>query len=314
LAQAAAPKSLVAEWQRIASTIDGTVGASMLDLQTGNRVSLHGADCFPLASVCKLPLAMNILSLVEERKLTLDDEIEVLPSDIIPWTSPIGARWPAQRRFSLRELTGVMLTASDNTAVQALYRIGGGAPAMAARFRQWRIDGIRIDRSEGRAFLDAGGAENLPLEEKWTVAIYDSIDRLAPAARLAAMRRFIADPRDTGTPDATVDLLVRAYRGELLSKSATGLLFNWMRASTPGAHRLKGLLQPGTVVAHKTGTADTVQGLNGATNDAGIIEIADGRRLAIAVYVKGSTASLAAREGVIAQIARAAFDRTQIAR
>ena len=71
----------------------------------------------------------------------------------------------------------------------------------------------------------------------------------------------------------------------------------------------KGLLPGGTVVAHKTGTATTVMGLNGATNDAGVVTLPNGAgQLAIAIYVRGSTRDQATRESVIARMAKAAFD------
>ena len=63
------------------------------------------------------------------------------------------------------------------------------------------------------------------------------------------------------------------------------------------------------MVAHKTGTTGTVLDFNGSTNDAGVILLpGGGGQLAIAVYVKGSTRNQAARELVIARIAKAAFD------
>jgi hypothetical protein len=49
--------------------------------------------------------------------------------------------------------------------------------------------------------------------------------------------------------------------------------------------------------------------LNGSTNDVGVITLPKGAgQLALAVYVKGSSRDLAAREMVIARIAKAAFD------
>jgi beta-lactamase class A len=45
------------------------------------------------------------------------------------------------------------------------------------------------------------------------------------------------------------------------------------------------------------------------TNDIGIVTLPDGRHLAIAVFVKDSTAAVGPREATIAKIARAAWDR-----
>jgi beta-lactamase class A len=81
-----------------------------------------------------------------------------------------------------------------------------------------------------------------------------------------------------------------------------------MANSTPGAKRLKGLLPAGTRVAHKTGTDGTVNGMTRATNDIGIITLPGGRHLAIAVFIKDSTADETTREGTIARIAKAVFD------
>jgi beta-lactamase class A len=61
--------SLSDEWSRIAKSTNGVVGAAALHLTTGQRVSLNGDERFPLASVCKLPIAMNILALVDDGKL-----------------------------------------------------------------------------------------------------------------------------------------------------------------------------------------------------------------------------------------------------
>jgi len=61
-------------------------------------------------------------------------------------------------------------------------------------------------------------------------------------------------------------------------------------------------------VAHKAGTSDADNGLAHATNDIGLISLPGGRKLAIAVFITGSTAGDAPREVVIAPIARAAYD------
>jgi hypothetical protein len=68
------------------------------------------------------------------------------------------------------------------------------------------------------------------------------------------MQQFLADPRDSATPEGTIHLLVRASRGELLSLGSTNYLFEVMEATRTGKGRLKGVLPPNTPVAHKTPT------------------------------------------------------------
>jgi len=80
-----------------------------------------------------------------------------------------------------------------------------------------------------------------------------------------------------------------------------------MTESKPGAKRLKGLPE-GTVVAHKTGTSGTENGITAATNDIGIVTLPSGKHLAIAVFVSDSPADDSIREGVIARAAKLVFD------
>jgi beta-lactamase class A len=72
--------------------------------------------------------------------------------------------------------------------------------------------------------------------------------------------------------------------------------------------RLKGNLPESVRVFHKTGTSGVHNGLAPATNDIGLVELPDGKRLAIAVFVTDSRADEATRERVIAEIGRAAYD------
>jgi beta-lactamase class A len=311
---AAAGRDLAEEWRRIAASTDGTVGAAVLEIGSldkgsGQLVSLNGEERFPLASVCKLPIAMNILGMVDEGKLDLHQEIEVLPRDVWAGVSDIEKRWPAERRFVLNEMLELMAARSDNTAVETLFRIGGEGPAMAARFREWKIEGVRVDRSERQCSLDRNGVERYPPPAEWTDATVNAlIAKTTEAMRYRATQHFLMDPRDTGTPNGTVRLLARAFRGEVLSKPSTARLIEIMKATTTGPGRLKGLLPAGTVVAHKTGSSGTVKGLTAATNDSGVIFLPNGGRLAVSVYVKASTRNEAARDRVIARMARAAFD------
>jgi len=302
--------TLIEQWRRIALDTDGVVGAAALHIESGQTISLHGSDRFPLASVCKLPIALNILAMVDEGKLSLNSDIQIPIEDVVPGVSNIAEQWPKQKHFPLDELLELMVAQSDNTAVQTLFRMGGGGTGMAARFRQWQIDGIRVDRSERRCALDAAGVQSIPPVSQWTPGMFEELTaRITPHERIAAMRRFLADPRDTAMPNGSVQLLQKAFRGELLSAGLTTRLIEILTATTTGSARIKGLLPAGTAVAHKTGTTSTVSGLNGATNDVGVIMLPKSAgRLIVAVYVKGSTREQTATERVIARIAKSAFD------
>ncbi len=303
-------KSLTDEWRRIASATDGIVGAAALHLKSGRCLSLNGQERFPLASVCKLPIAIRLLMMVDDGHLQLERNVEVLPRDVWPcWDGDLASLWPGERRFKLLELIELMVAQSDNTAVQTLFRVGGEASAMAASFTRWQVTGIRVDRYEGECALQAHGVMNYPPVDQWTPGIVTRLIAKIPLqTQYLGMQKFLNDPRDTGTPNGTVNLLGRLFQGELLSAQSTAQLKTILEKTATGKERLKGLLPPGTIVAHKTGTMGTIKGLNGGTNDVGVIMLpGDAGELAIAVYIKGSTRDQRTRNRIIAQIARAAY-------
>ena len=307
--RAAEERKLYEEWRRIAKTTDGTMGVAALYLPSGELVSLNGDERFPLASVCKIPIAMNILALVDEGKLALDQQIEVLPRDVWAGVSEIEKRWPAERRFRLDEMIDLMVSKSDNTVVETLFRIGGGEQAIAKRLSHWNIEGVRVDRSERQCARDRNGVVRYPPADEWTDRLLENLmDKTPLAKRYRATLRYLADPRDTGTPNGTVRLLSRRFQGEMLSKLSTTRLIESLKATTTFPTRLKGLLPPGTVVAHKTGSTGAVNGLAAATNDSGVIFLQDTTQLAVSVYVKASTRTDSERDLVIARLARAAFE------
>jgi beta-lactamase class A len=67
----------------VSRATDAVVGVCAVHIETGRVVSLRGAQAFPTASAFKLPLAIQILSLVDEGKLSLD-KMSLTPTDLHP--------------------------------------------------------------------------------------------------------------------------------------------------------------------------------------------------------------------------------------
>src|SRR6267378_432493 len=102
--------------------------------------------------------------------------------------------------------------------------------------------------------------------------------------------------RNWATPKGALALLAALQSKRGLSRDSQALLLKLMTEAIPGAKRLKGQLPAGTVVAHKTGTGGTRDGITSATNDIGIITLPNGTHLAVAVFVSDSSADEATRE------------------
>lgn len=290
----------------LAPIAGGTVGVSALHIETGRQVTFNGDERFPMASVYKVPIAVQLLHRVDLGEVQLDQLIPIQPSDLRAGASLFteNFRQPGVA-VSVHNLLDLMLIISDNTASDLLLKLAGGPEAVTDYLRTLGFPDIRVDRPEARLFADAVGITNLPPEEKWSPQLFDQLSAAVSAeVRQQAQKKFVTDPRDTATPQAITTLLSRLYRQEILKPKSNEVLLDAMQRCQTGAARLKGLLPIGTQIAHKTGTSN-----GGITNDAGIITLPNqAGHVAISVLIKGSSKDDPERERAIAEISRAVYD------
>ncbi len=258
--------------EQISQAARGRVGVTATVLETGESVTLNGNQQFPMQSVYKFPIAMAVLAQVDRGKLKLDQKIRVEASDVLQGSRILDEKSQGME-FSLAELLKYMVSESDNTASDVLLKQVGEPRIVTEYLRGLGVNDIVVANTEKELAQD-------------TAVQY----------------------RNYATPDAAVVLLRAFHEGKGLSKSSQALLLQLMTETTTGPKRIKGLLLEGTVVAHKTGTSSTVNGVTAATNDVGLVTLPNGRHMAIAVFVSDSGANNAIREEVIAKVAKAAWD------
>ena len=299
------------EIQRIAAACNGTVGVGALHFESNTRLAFNAADPFPMASTYKVPIAAQLLTRVDAGDVKLKTMIDVAPSDLSPGGGIISAHfYQPGIALSVLNLLETTLTISDNTASDRSLDLAGGQQMVNAFLKKAGIEGIRIDRDTKFIIADWLGIADLPPQDEWSLPRFKEREKdLTPESKKDSSARFLADRRDTATPHAMLSLLEKIYRKELLKEESTTLLLDIMARCQTGKARLKGMLPPETIVAHKTGTLPQV-----AINDVGIIALPDGAgHIAIAVFVKSTENAdtfIEDKEGeaVIAQIARAAYD------
>lgn len=299
---------LVDEIARIAKAAEGTVGVSLLHLESGESVSFNGEQRFPLASTYKIPIAAYALHLVETGKLGLSMMIELEASERVV-SSVINTAFPHPGvALSLGNLLEVMLTESDNTATDLVLARVGGPAQVTAWLRDNEIHELRVDRSTAELLRDYAGVGPPEPGESYS----DQFERLVSDGRLDVFSqdgssdsyiRFVRDPRDQGTPDEMTGLLGMLWRRELLTDQSVNWLEGAMRRCRTGTERIPARLPLGTEVAHKSGT------ITGTVNDVGLIKLPSGKgHVLLSIYIKHGTDSRASLESAIADIARAAYD------
>ena len=252
----------------------GTLGVGIELLETRERVVV-GTHRHPMQSVYKLPIAMAVLDLVDRGTLRLDQMIDIPTSMYVTpgQLSPIRDDHPNGARLSLSEILRLNTSVSDGTACDVLLKLIGGPEKATAYFR-------RIGVTE----------------------------MVAATNELEIGRDPRAQYRSWATPAGALSLLRVVYEGRVLSDTSQALLMRFITETTTGPKRLRGELPAGTVVAHKTGSSGTRNGVAAATNDIGNITLPNGQHLAVAVFVTDSRADAATRDRVIARVARAAWE------
>ncbi len=261
---------------RIVSTIDGKVGVAVMHIENRDTLSINGKSHFPMQSVFKFPLAMAVLKQIDQGKLSLNQKIHIDKKDLHPnFWSPLRDKYPnGNTDIPLSELLRYTVSESDNSGCDLLFRLLGGPRKVEKTIHNLGVKEIAIVATEE------------DMHKEWNVQYTNWCE-----------------------PIAMTHLLDILNSGKALSKTSNDFLIKLMTETTIGAHRIKGLLPEGTIVAHKTGLSDTnSKGVTAATNDVGIITLPNGNHIAIVVFVSDTKANLNIREGIIAQISKAVWD------
>src|SRR6266404_268528 len=114
----------------------GEMGVAAVHIESGRRITMKTSERFPMASTYKLPIAIHLLTLVDEGKEQLEHIIKIEPRDIRPGGVPLTDKFKfGESSVSVRDLLEMMLTVSDNTASDLILRLAGGPQAVTARMR-----------------------------------------------------------------------------------------------------------------------------------------------------------------------------------
>ena len=258
---------------------DAVIGVAAINVTSGRRFSVRGRERFPMGSVYKLPIALTVLHLADQGRISLRQERTIEPKDFAPGWSPLRDQANGQPvTLTVAELLRHMVSISDNTASDALLRLAGGPRVVSTRMAELGVGGIRVDRSETQIAADLAKPEG--------------------------KENYAIDIRDTATPEDMAALLFAFWRGrDGLSDASHALLLKWMTDSPTGTNRIRAGVPAGSVVIHKTGT------MPGTTNDAAIVTAADGTNaVVIVIFSKAANAKDEDCERDLAAIAERVYE------
>lgn len=299
---------------------DGELGVHVRNLDTGVRLGWRDEEYWYLASLVKVPVAIELMSRVERGEMTLDERLTLTRRDYVDGAG--STNWAAPgNALPLRQLLESMLVVSDNTASDMLMRhlglerinerahrltpSGGLGPITTlVDVRRHAYANLHPDAFglSGMDFIElrkrSGGSERLA----WLLRRLDLTSQELQASSIdEAFRRYYATDLNSGRLDAFGDLLEELARGRALGPLATAELLAVMVQTSSGERRLKAGLGRDIRLAHKTGTQHRL------ACDAGIATQGQGddtRRVVIVACVRGGL-DLARNEQMLAAVGRA---------
>ncbi|WP_155265232.1 serine hydrolase [Sphingomonas segetis] len=305
-----APRHLANRIDELGRGFSGRVGIAVKSIDDGWETGWRDNDLYPQQSVSKLWVSITALDAADRGRIDLDDKVTLTRSDLTLFHQPIAAEVLDDGSYTttLGDLMKRAITTSDNTANDRLMRAVGGASAVRAMIARKGLGSIRFANGERDMQSRIAG---LTWRQSYAVGgkFFEARDKLPIKKRSAAFQRYIADPYDGAAPSAIVDALASLKRGELLSRASTERLLDIMGHTRTGPNRLKGGLQPGWTLSHKTGTGQELGGVQAGYNDIGILTAPDGRSYAVAVMIKKTSTPLRVRMTLMNNVVEAVIEQ-----
>ncbi len=306
-----APQYIRDRVNELGRSFDGRVGIAVRSIDDGWTVGWHADELYPQQSVSKLWVSITALDAVDKGRVNLDDRVTLTRDDLTLFHQPIASLiLGGGYTTTLSDLMFKAITTSDNTANDKLMRSVGGAQAVRDMIGTKHLGAIRFYNGERALQSKIAG---LIWSPSYSVgnAFYEARDALPLRLRQAAFNRYVDDPYDGAAPSAIVHALARLKRGELLSPASTQRLLYIMSNTKTGANRLKGGLEPGWVLNHKTGTGQVLGSQQAGYNDIGILTGPDGRSYSVAVMIKLTSVPLPVRMTLMNNVVRAVITQNE---
>lgn len=306
IVQPPAPTGLVSMLDSLMRNFSGVAGVAVTSIDEGWTAQINGERKMPQQSVSKLWVAMTILDLRDQGRLTLDDPVTLTAADFTLFHQPIAALVAKNGSYTttVGELLKRALQMSDNTCNDKLLRLAGGPSAVRDFIARKELGAIRFGPGERDLQSLTAGLTWKPEYSRGN-AFALARARLAPAVRLTAFETYVADPIDGAAPVAISRALAKLKKGELLSPSSTAWLIETMDGAKTGRARVHGAVPPGWIYGHKTGTGQDLGGRTAGFNDVGILTAPDGKSYALAVMIGDTPRPIRERQLLMQAVATA---------
>ena len=113
-------QSLERDIEKAAAEVNGVMAVEVIDLTTGDEISINADEVMPTASSIKIAVLAELLKQAEEGRLKLTGLYTVRAQDLVPDSDIMLGLTPEVTRLTLRDLATMMVAVSDNSATNVL--------------------------------------------------------------------------------------------------------------------------------------------------------------------------------------------------
>jgi beta-lactamase class A len=203
----------------IEKAIKGRLGVTVIDTDSGRRLSHRGDERFALLSTFKALAAACVLARVDHGEEKLDRRVMYTRADVLSY-APV-AKLHVKDGMTMAEICDAAVGVSDNTAGNLQLASFGGPAGLTKWLRSIGDNVTRLDRTE------------------------PTLNEAKPG-----------DLRDTTTPNAVAETLRKLLVGDALKSASRQQLIDWLIAGKTGDARLRAGLPKDWRIGDKTGTND----------------------------------------------------------
>ncbi len=286
--------------QEMVAVFPGTMGVAVRDIKTGEEVSINGDRLFPMASVYKVPIMVEVFRQIDAKKFSLEDRVELTDNERT-LGSGVLTILSSGLKLSIKDLITLMIVLSDNEATDILLK-KVGAENVTSTMRSLGLKNIRVDRATFELIRDYV----MLYDDRAAGKTYKEIMALtqtrepSPDKLAAAEREFSKVMKDVASPRDMALLLEKIVKGDAANEESCRQMMTILRRQQFN-QRLPRYLPESANMAHKTGT------IGSSTNDAGVMFVR-GRPIALVVFTVDKRAGRGEAEEQMGRLARVVYD------
>ena len=286
------------EIEKVASGLNGTLGAAIKDLVDGEEIHVNSAEWFPTASTFKIFILVELFKQVQEGKLDLNDRLTVRADFQAPGGGVL-KDWQPGLQPTIKDLATVMIQISDNTATDMLFD-KLGIHNINQTLQEFGYDEINVVLTAKEILFSLVGLDQEDLSDKAWPDILAEFERRRGHSEYNLNGKYDSDQKDNNiaTPRCVTRLVSDLYDGKVINREASEGIIAIMKRQLY-RNQIHKYLPKHVVVSNKPG------GVEGVRADSGIV-FAD-RPFVITCFTK-NLEKVTDGEEAIARVSKIAYD------